>query len=667
MSVTDDELEKKQHIDKHTHEHEHTHGHGDEEECDCKVMIIRLIIGGIIFACGLLAEWVIKAPTPVQLVIMVAAYLILGYDVLWHALKNILKGHIFDEHFLMSLSTVGAFAIGEYPEAVAVMLFYQLGEFFQDLSVDKSRESIEALMDIRPDTASVVRNGKLCVVSPDDIEIGETIVVKPGERIPLDGVILEGEAMLDTSALTGESVPRSVGFGDDVLSGCINTSGALNIRVTKGFEESTVSKIINLVENAAEKKAPAENFISVFARYYTPVVVILAAFLAVIPPLAFNGEWKDWLSRALTFLVISCPCALVISIPLAFFGGLGAASRHGVLVKGGNYLEALTDVGTVVFDKTGTLTKGVFKVTEIIPANEFTKEQVLEYAACAESYSNHPIAKSVMTAFEQNRRNNGEECSEHAKTELKKADSKLQCKNYHEIAGQGILANAGGHVILSGNSTLLETHDVTFVSCEKAGTKVYIAVDGKFAGCIIISDEIKEDSKKTVAELKRTGMERTVMLTGDEESIGKAVADEIGIDEYYAGLLPAQKVEKLEMLDAKKRPGTKLAFVGDGINDAPVLARADVGIAMGGLGSDAAIEAADVVLMTDEPSKLIDAINIARETKKIVIQNIVFALLVKIVFLVLGALGMSNMWIAVFGDVGVALIAVFNSMRIISK
>lgn len=619
-----------------------------DDEDDSKKMTIRLITGAVIFAVGIILSEFVKVSLPVQLVFLVTAYIILGGDVVMRAVKNIAKGRVFDENFLMSLSTVGAFIIGEYPEAVAVMLFYQVGEFFQEMSVKRSRKSIADLMDIRPDTATVSRNGGLTVVSPETVRVGEVIIVKPGEKIPLDGIVLEGESMLDTKALTGESVPRSVHQGDEALSGCINQSGVLTIQVTKAFGESTVSKIIDLVENASSRKAPTENFITTFARYYTPVVVILAAILAIVPPLAFGGEWIEWIRRALVFLVISCPCALVISIPLTFFGGIGAASKHGVLVKGSNYLEALNSVSTVVFDKTGTLTKGVFKVTDILPVNGFTSEQVLEYAAMAESYSNHPIAKSILTAY-------GQEIDQAAIAE------------YKEISGHGISVNVSEKLVLAGNTKLMDAERITYKPCDQAGTKVYVAVDGRFAGCILIADEVKADSQSAITALKRIGVEKTVMLTGDDEKIGKAVAEQLGLDEYYAQLLPNQKVEKLELLDNKKRTGTKLAFIGDGINDAPVLARADVGIAMGGLGSDAAIEAADVVLMTDEPSKLVEAIAVAKATKRIVIQNIVIALAVKGLFLVLGAFGIVGMWEAVFGDVGVAIIAVLNAMRIMKK
>ncbi len=615
---------------------------------DSKKMIIRLIFGAVFFAIGIVLSEFMKVPLTVELAFLIVAYIILGSDVVLKAVKNISKGRVFDENFLMSLSTVGAFIIGEYPEAVAVMLFYQVGEFFQDMSVKRSRKSIAALMDIRPDSATVNRNGELVTVTPESVSIGEMIVVKPGEKIPLDGIVTHGESMLDTKALTGESVPRSVHPGDDVLSGCINQSGVLTIQVTKSFGESTVTKIIDLVENASSRKAPTENFITTFARYYTPIVVILAAILAIVPPLMIGGDWIEWLRRGMVFLVISCPCALVISIPLTFFGGIGAASKHGVLVKGSNYLEALNNVNTVVFDKTGTLTKGVFKVTDILSANGITIEQILEFAALAESFSNHPIAKSIITAH-------GKEIDQAAITE------------YREISGHGISAIVNGKKVLAGNTKLMEAENVDYSVCDKVGTKVYVAIDGQYAGCILIADEIKADSKKAISDLKRIGIQNTVMLTGDDEKIGTAVAEELNLDEYYAGLLPNQKVEKLELLDSKKRSGSKLAFVGDGINDAPVLARADVGIAMGGLGSDAAIEAADVVLMTDEPSKLVEAIEVAKATKRIVIQNIVISLAIKGVFLLLGAFGIAGMWEAVFGDVGVALIAVLNAMRIMKK
>lgn len=616
-----------------------------EEKFDLKGMLQRMGIGAVIFAAGLLLGK--RLPFPLQLGFYVIAYGILGYDVVLGAVRNIIKGRVFDENFLMSLSSIGAFFIGEYPEAVAVMLFYQVGEFFQDLAVHRSRKSISSLMDIRPDTATVKRNGKLATVSPETVAAGEWIVVRPGEKIPLDGVVLMGDSMVDTRALTGESVPRSVHPLDTVLSGCINESGVLTIQVTKTYEESTVAKIIDLVENASSRKAPTENFITAFARYYTPCVVILAALLAVIPPLLFGGLWADWIHRAFVFLVVSCPCALVISVPLAFFGGIGAASRHGILVKGGNYLEALNKVSTVVFDKTGTLTKGVFKVTEILPAEGIEKAQVLRYAAWAEHFSTHPIGVSILQAYGKN--------------------DPVSLSEYREIPGCGITVKADGQKILAGNTKQMEAEEIAYTPWEKAGTKVYVAADGVYQGCILIADELKPDSKKAIAELKRCGVKNCVMLTGDDSRIARSVAQELGLDACYAQLLPVDKVEILEKLDAQKKPGSKLAFVGDGINDAPVLARADIGIAMGGLGSDAAIEAADVVLMTDEPEKLVEAVSVAKETRKIVVQNIVFALSIKGVFLVLGALGLAGMWEAVFGDVGVALLAVLNSMRILKK
>ena len=613
-----------------------------------KKRTIRLAVGAVVYAIGMALTVFAKLPTLAELAFLIVAYVILGGDVVWQAVKNITRGQVFDEHFLMSVSTIGAFAIGEYPEAVAVMLFYQVGEFFQSLAVKRSRKSISDLMDIRPDSATVKRNGVLQVVSPESVAVGEIIVVKPGEKIPLDGIVVDGESMLDTKALTGESVPRSIRKGDEALSGCINQSGLLTLKVTKSFGESTVSKIIDLVENASARKAPTENFITTFARYYTPVVVGMAAVLAIIPPLVLGGGWSEWLRRGFVFLIVSCPCALVISIPLTFFGGIGAASKRGVLVKGSNYLEALNKVSVVVFDKTGTLTKGVFEVANIIPAAGYQKEQVLEYAAQAESYSNHPIAKSILAAYG------------------KSIDQK-QFSGFEEISGHGISVMVQGKKVLAGNSKLMESEKIAYSACDAAGTKVYVAADGSYVGCILIADEVKPDSNRAIAELKKIGVEKTVMLTGDDERIGKSVADELGLDAYYAQLLPDQKVEKLEMLDKQKRQGSKLAFVGDGINDAPVLARADVGIAMGGLGSDAAIEAADVVLMTDEPSKLVEAIDVAKATKRIVMQNIVIALGIKSVFLVLGALGMAGMWEAVFGDVGVTIIAVLNAMRILKK
>jgi len=618
-----------------------------KEEKEGKWGIIKLIVGAAVFAIGIVLDNVAVFERPyVILAVFVVAYLLLGGDVVLRALKNIVRGKVFDENFLMSVATIGAFIIGEYPEAAGVMLFYQVGELFQEMAVRKSKRSITALMDIRPDFANLIKNSEMIKVAPDSVNIGDIIVVKPGEKIPLDGDVIEGEAMLDTAALTGESVPRKAKVGDIVLSGCINQNGVLTIKVTKTFGQSTVAKIIDLVENASNKKAPTENFITSFSRYYTPVVVGLAALIAILPPLLGFGLWADWVNRGLIFLVISCPCALVISIPLGFFGGIGGASRKGVLVKGGNFLEALNSLDIVVFDKTGTLTKGVFKVTGINSASGWTDEQLLEYAAKAESFSNHPIALSVMKAYGR---------------EIDKAG----LSQYSEIAGHGISVRADGKTILAGNSKLMTANGISFTETTGIGTKVYVATDNEFIGCIVISDEIKEDSKAAIAALKAQGVRKTVMLTGDDSQIAQVLAEELNLDECYGGLLPDEKVEKVETLSAQKRAKGKLAFIGDGINDAPSLARADVGIAMGGLGSDAAIEAADVVLMTDEPSKLIDAIGVARFTKRIVWQNIIFALGIKGVFLALGALGVASMWEAVFADVGVALLAILNSTRAI--
>ena len=613
-----------------------------ESEFHVKGILLRMGIGAAIFAAGLLTK-----QFPLRLGLLIAAYITLGYDVVLSAVKNIVKGRVFDENFLMSLSSVGAFFIGEYPEAVAVMLFYQVGEFFQDLAVHRSRKSISALMDIRPDMATVKRDGEFVTVSPETVKVGEWILVKPGEKIPLDGVVLMGESLVDTRALTGESVPRSVHPLDEVLSGSINETGLLTVQVTKAYDDSTVAKIIDLVENASSRKAPTENFITSFAKVYTPAVVVLAALLAVVPPVLFAAPFAPWIRRAFVFLVVSCPCALVISVPLTFFGGIGAASRHGVLVKGSNFLEALNQVDTVVFDKTGTLTKGVFQVVEILPAAGVSREQVLEYAAWAENFSVHPIGASILAAYGK--------------------PLPVSLSAYEEISGCGILAETAGRKVMAGNRKLMERYGVAYTSCDRVGTKVYVAVDGSYQGCILIADEIKPDSAAAITALKAAGVKKTVMLTGDNRQIGEAVAAELGMDGCYAQLLPHEKVEVLERLNREKESGGKLVFVGDGINDAPVLARADIGIAMGGLGSDAAIEAADVVLMTDEPGKLVEAIEIARETRKIVVQNIVFALGIKGIFLVLGACGLVGMWIAVFGDVGVALLAVLNAMRILKK
>lgn len=623
------EVDVSEYIPQHLEQPDNEHGH----------MVLRLVAGAVLFAVGILTGGV------PSLVLLLGAYGILGWDVVLQAARNIVKGRIFDEHFLMSVATLGAFAIGEHHEAVAVILFYQVGEFFQTLSVRRSRRSIAELMDIRPDHANVLKNGTPVTVAAEAVAVGDSVLVRPGERIPLDGIVLEGESTLDTSALTGESVPRQVSPGEEVLSGCINQAGVLTIRVTKIFGDSTAAKIIALVENAASRKAPAEQFITRFARWYTPVVVILATLLAVLPPL-FLGGWSQWLHRALVFLVVSCPCALVISVPLTFFGGIGAASKHGVLVKGSNYLEALDHVDTVVFDKTGTLTEGKFRVTDILPAQGFTREQVLEYAAQAEQLSTHPIAISVLEAY---------------------GKAVAPGESYREIAGHGICAIADGKTILAGSGKLMEAESIAYIPRTEPGTKVYVAADGVYAGCILISDRVKKDSPVAIAELKRMGIAKTVILTGDNASVARQIAAELGIDEYHAQLLPQDKVTVLEQLERQKPAGTKLVFVGDGINDAPVLARADIGIAMGGLGSDAAIEAADVVLMTDEPVKLVEAIRIAKATRAIVVQNIVLALGTKGIILVLGALGLAGMWAAVFADVGVAMLAVLNAMRMLKK
>jgi len=624
-----------------------------------KQRIARIICGGAIFLAGIIVFYVLQPRLQQQLphytkqVVFFTAYLILGGNIILRAVKKIGRGQLFDENFLMSIATIGALIIGEYPEAAAVMLFYQIGEFFQEMAVSKSKKSIAALMDIRGDFANLKQGSEIIRAEPEKVNPGDTIIVKPGEKIPLDGEVIEGQSMLDTQALTGEPVPRTATPGSTVLSGCINLNGVLTIKVTKSFSQSTAAKIIDLVENAANKKAPTENFITTFARYYTPVVVALAVLIAVLPPLLGFGAWADWVHRALVFLVISCPCALVISIPLGFFGGIGGASRKGILVKGGNYLEALSKLDIVVFDKTGTLTRGVFKVTGMQSVNGFTNEQLLEYTAKAESLSNHPIALSIREAY-------GKDI---VATDL---------TDFNEIAGCGISVNASDKAILAGNEKLMAANGISLAAVMQTaakehtcGTKVYTAVDHVLAGCITISDEVKQDSKAAIAALGKYGIRKTVMLTGDNQQNAAAISAELNLDEYYAGLLPGEKAEKLESLLAQKRPKGKLAFVGDGINDAAALARADVGIAMGALGSDAAIEAADVVLMTDEPSKLAQAIDIARFTKRVVWQNIIAALGIKGVFLVLGALGLASIWEAVFADVGVALLATLNAAGVI--
>lgn len=601
----------------------------------------RIIIGAAVLATAVLLnlnnEWL-------QIALFIISYIIVGGDVVKRAVKNIFKGQVFDENFLMSIATIGAFFIGEYPEGVAVMLFYQVGELFQSYAVGKSRKSIASLMDIRPDYANVKKGDELVKVDPDEVQIGDIIVIKAGEKIPLDGKVIEGSSMIDTSALTGESVPREVEVGSDILSGCININGVITVEVTNEFGESTVSKILDLVENASSKKSNSEQFITKFARYYTPVVVIIAVFLAIIPPLVIDGAtFSDWIYRALAFLVVSCPCALVISIPLSFFGGIGGASKKGVLVKGSNYLEALAETEIVVFDKTGTLTKGVFNVQEIHPEG-VSKEELLELTAHAESYSNHPISLSLKRAYSKEIDNG-------------------RISDVEEISGHGVIATVDGKKVMAGNIKLMKKMDIPYFKGELIGTVVHVAVNNKYIGCIVISDEVKEDSAQAIKELKAANIKQTVMLTGDNKSIGSKVAKELGLDKVYAELLPADKVEKLEELFSQKSKKGKLAFVGDGINDAPVLARADIGIAMGGLGSDAAIEAADVVIMTDEPSKIATAMKISKKTLKIAHQNIVFAIGIKIIVLILSAFGIATMWAAIFADVGVTIIAVLNAFR----
>lgn len=601
----------------------------------------RIIIGAAVLATAVLLslnnEWL-------QIALFIISYIIVGGDVVKRAVKNIFKGQVFDENFLMSIATIGAFFIGEYPEGVAVMLFYQVGELFQSYAVGKSRKSIASLMDIRPDYANVKKGDELVKVDPDEVQIGDIIVIKVGEKIPLDGKVIEGSSMIDTSALTGESVPREVEVGSDILSGCININGVITAEVTKEFGESTVSKILDLVENASSKKSNSEQFITKFARYYTPVVVIIAVFLAIIPPLVIDGAtFSDWIYRALAFLVVSCPCALVISIPLSFFGGIGGASKKGVLVKGSNYLEALAETEIVVFDKTGTLTKGVFNVQEIHPEG-VSKEELLELTAHAESYSNHPISLSLKRAYSKEIDNG-------------------RISDVEEISGHGVIATVDGKKVMAGNIKLMKMMDIPYFKGELIGTIVHVAVNNKYIGYIVIADEVKEDSAQAIKELKAANIKQTVMLTGDNKSIGSKVAKELGLDKVYAELLPADKVEKLEELFSQKSKKGKLAFVGDGINDAPVLARADIGIAMGGLGSDAAIEAADVVIMTDEPSKIATTMKISKKTLKIAHQNIVFAIGIKIIVLILSAFGITTMWAAIFADVGVTIIAVLNAFR----
>lgn len=614
-----------------------------------KKVLIRIIISSVLLVALMITSKLVQLNKWLEFVLFLVPYLIIGYDILKKAIKGIAKGQVFDENFLMAVATIGAVALGDFAEGAAVMLFYQIGELFQSVAVGKSRRNITSLMDIRPDYANVEVDGKLEKVDPDDVEIGTDIIVNPGEKVPIDGVVVSGESTLNTSALTGESVPRSVKSGDEIISGCINLTGVLRIKTSKEFGDSTVSKILDLVENSSMKKSKSENFITKFARYYTPAVCGGALVLAVLPPIVrmIMGEsamWGDWITRALTFLVISCPCALVISIPLSFFAGIGCASANGVLVKGSNYLEALSDTQYIVFDKTGTLTKGVFEVTGIYPANGFDESTIIGLASYAESASNHPISISLKKYF-------GKEI---------KRDS---VSDIEEIAGHGVSAVVNGHKVYAGNIKLMHKENIAVDAEHNDGTVVYVSCDGVYAGCIVISDVVKENSKKAISNLKKSGIDKTVMLTGDSKETAKRVAENLGLDEYHAELLPADKVEWVEKLLGEKSPEKKLAFVGDGINDAPVLSRADIGIAMGALGSDAAIEAADIVLMDDDPSKIALARKISVHTLKIVKENVWFALIVKAVCLVLGALGIANMWIAIFADVGVMVLAVLNAIR----
>lgn len=604
---------------------------------DLRKIIIAVILFIIALVVPFANEWINKA-------IFIVSYLIVGLEVIKEALEHLFKGNLFDENFLMAIATIGAFGVGEFPEAVSVMLFYQIGELFQNYAVDKSRKSIASLMDIRPDFANIKIGDKIEKVSPEEVKIGDIIVVKPGERIPLDGTVIEGKSMIDTASLTGESVPRNVSINDEVLSGCINQNGLLIIKVNKEFGESTVNKILDLVENASSKKSKSENFITKFAKYYTPIVVIIAVILAIVPPLVLkDANFTDWLYRALTFLVVSCPCALVISIPLGFFGGIGGASKIGILVKGSNYLEALANTELVVFDKTGTLTEGVFEVQKV-ECEGISKEDLLRYTAYAENNSTHPIATSVKKAY-------GKEINV---TNISKVE---------EISGFGVIANVEEKDILVGNEKLMKEKNIQYTKCNEIGTILYVAIENEFAGYIVIADKVKKDSAKAISNLKNMNIKKTVMLTGDKKEVGENIAEKLRIDEVYTELLPDEKVKKVEELLKEKDTKAKLAFVGDGINDAPVLAISDIGIAMGGLGSDAAIEAADVVIMTDEPSKLVDAIKISKKTMRIVKENIIFAIGIKIAVLILSAFGLSTMWEAVFADVGVSIIAIINALR----
>lgn len=616
-----------------------------------KIMLYRIIAAAVIYVPLFVLEHMGKlefqSEIPVQFLLFMIPYLIVGWDIIYRAVRNISHGQVFDENFLMCIATFGALGVKEYSEAVAVMLFYQIGELFQSYAVNRSRQSISAMMDICPEYANIEEDGKLKQVDPDDVEIGTEIVIKAGERVPLDGVVVSGTSFVDTSALTGESIPREVTEGSEIISGCVNGSGLLKVRTTKEFDDSTVAKILELVENASSKKAHVENFITKFAKYYTPIVVCAAVVLAFLPPIILGGGFAEWIQRACIFLVISCPCALVISVPLGFFGGIGAASKQGVLVKGSNYLEALSEMKTIVFDKTGTLTKGEFVVSEVIP-NEWEKEGLLEVAALAEGYSDHPISAALKKAYEE------AELGELSMDRVEQAE---------EIAGHGIKAKIDGRVVYAGNAKLMEEKGVEYEPCTVPGTVVYLAAEKEFLGTIVISDTVKPEAKRAIAQLKQSGVKKTVMLTGDRKDVGEAVAESLGIDEVYTDLLPGDKVDKVEALLGELGEKEKLGFVGDGINDAPVLSRADIGIAMGSMGSDAAIEAADVVLMDDNILKISSIMRIAGKTLQIVQQNIVFALGVKVLVLILGALGMANMWEAVFADVGVSVIAILNSMR----
>lgn len=617
----------------------------EEEKYSSKRDLVKLIIGFIIYVIAIYQSSK-GIESQLMNILLIISYIVVGGGVLLKSIKNITKGRIFDENFLMSIATIGALAIGEISEAVAVMLFYQLGEYLQGIAVGKSRKSIASLMDIRPDSANLKVNNEMKVVSPGEVQVGDIIVVKPGEKVPLDGIIIDGSSMIDTSAITGESVLREVSKGDEILSGFINKNALLTVKTTKQYGESTVSKILDLVENASNKKSKTENFISKFSRYYTPIVVICAAVIAIIPPLILKGaNFSEWLYRGLVFLVVSCPCALVLSIPLSFFSGIGYASKKGILIKGSNYLEALKDVDTVVFDKTGTLTKGVFNVTNINPVN-ISKEQLLEYAAIAEANSNHPIAKSILKYYGR-------------------SVNLDNIKSYEEIPAHGIRVQYNNDMILAGNEKLMMVNNIFYSKAKEVGTIVYVAVNGIYIGYLVIADEVKIDSKQAISNLKSAGIKEVIMLTGDNKDVANEVALNLGIDKVYSSLLPNEKVEKVEEIYVGRSEKEKVAFVGDGINDAPVLARVDVGIAMGALGSDAAIEAADIVLMTDEPSNICKAIKISKKTNKIVWQNIIFALSVKIVVMIFGAGGIATMWEAIFADVGVALIAVLNAMRIL--